>query len=152
MPKTQAGWQVEKPGSKNLVRIHAAGGQVFVVKKGLGGNVSRAMKWLIDELHKVEPIGEFGWDGTYAFRVVRGGSSWSEHAAGTALDWNAAQHPMGTSRVKGWTPAQVAAIRNLLSSPRGHAFKWGADFVRRPDPMHFEMRSPVIWRKYRKLF
>jgi hypothetical protein len=151
MPKTGNGWQVERPGSKNLTTIHAAG-LSFTVKKGYGGNISRAMKWLIDELNKVEAIGEFGWDGTYAYRPVRGGSTWSEHAAGTALDWNAAQHPMGVSRTAGWSSNQVAQIRTFLRTQKGSAFKWGADFSHRPDAMHFEMRSPTVWRRVRRLF
>ncbi len=151
MPKTGAGWQIERPGSKNLTTIHAAG-QSFTVKKGAGGNISRAMQWLITELDKIEGIGETGWDGTYSFRAVRGGSNWSEHAAGVAVDWNAAQHPLGGARTAGWSIKQVQAIRFLLNTPKGRVFKWGADFVNRPDSMHFEMRSPEIWLKSRKLF
>lgn len=151
MPKTGAGFRVEKPGSKNLTRVSAAG-KHFIVKRGVGGNVSRAMKWLIDELHKIEPITEAGWDGTYSYRAVRGGSTWSEHSAGTALDWNASQHPMGGKKTAGWTSAQVKEIRALLATPKGRAFKWGADFSHTPDSMHFELRTPPIWRKHRRLF
>ncbi len=152
--KTGAGWRVERPGSRNLTTIHAAAGHSFTVKKGAGGNVSRAMAWLIDELNKIEPIGEPGWDGTYAYRPVRGGSNWSEHAAGVALDWNASQHPMGSQplRYPGWSAEQSRSIRILLRSPRGLAFKWGADFLNRPDSMHFELRSPSVWLKKRRLF
>ena len=107
---------------------------------------------LICELDKIEPITEDGWDGTYAYRPVRGGSTWSEHAAGVAIDWNASQHPMAGDRYGGWTTNQVQRLRAVLNSPKGRVFKWGADFVHRPDSMHFELREPSIWLKHRKLF
>ncbi len=151
MPKTGAGWQIEKPGSRNLTTITAAG-QRFVVKRGAGHKISYAMAWLINELNRIEPIGESGWDGTYAYRPVRGGSNWSEHAAGTALDWNASQHPMGGGRTEGWSISQVKAIRALLATPRGQVFKWGADFTTRADSQHFEMRPPAVWLKNRHRF
>ncbi len=151
MAKTGAGWQVEKPGSRNLVTIHTIG-QSFVVKRGVGGNISRAMTWMIRELNKIEPIVEAGWDGTYAYRPVRGGSTWSEHAAAVAIDWNASQHPMGGDRYAGWSNRQIGSLRGVLNSPRGRVFEWGADFAHRPDSMHFELRSPAIWRVNRHLF
>src|SRR4051812_1557860 len=114
MPFTRAGWRVEAPGSKGLTVIHHDG-HPYVVKRGTGGGVARAMLWLIMELDCIESVNEPGWDGTYNYRPVRGGVNWSEHAAGTAYDHNASQHPQGGGRYAGFTDLQVCAIRTMLA-------------------------------------
>lgn len=152
MAKTGAGWQVEPPTSKNLTKIYA-GGHWHTVKRGAGGNISRAMAHLITELNKIERASEAGWDGTYNYRPVRENAGvWSEHSAGVGYDHNASQHPRGGSQYVGWSPEQVRAIRAFLATPKGKAFKWGADFTKTKDAMHFELRNPAVWLTKRRLF
>jgi putative chitinase len=61
----------------------------------------------------------------------------SNHLSGTAIDvdWN--DHPMGPEYA-GWTPAQIAKIRELLDFYEGTVF-WGEDWDTPKDSMHFQM-------------
>lgn len=139
MEKTPNGFAVLEPGSRDLARLDVHGVPFIVWRPAVP-----AFKHLTDFLHAVEPVNEPGWDGGHAHRRVRGGSSWSEHAGGVAIDWNASQHPMGAAPTAGWTPEQVRVIRWWLATPTGRLFRWGADF-RRPDGMHFEVRDKATW-------
>lgn len=141
MPTTPNGFTVLDPGSPQLVTLDVHG-RPFVVWKP----AQRAVRHLVTFLHAVEPVTEAGWDGGHAKRPPRGSSTgWSEHAAGTALDWNASQHPRGAARDAGWTDDQVRVIRWYLQTTIGRLWRWGNDFRTTPDPMHFELRSKQLW-------
>lgn len=86
----------------------------------------------------VEPIdrGQLD-DWGYAPRPIRGQSTvLSNHASGTAIDINATQHP----RLKWYTfsPIKRRKIRALLAQYDG-VIRWGGDYKRIPDDMHFEI-------------
>ena len=99
----------------------------------------------------VEPIdtGQLD-DWGYAERPIRGQNvqydsngnaiNLSNHASGTAEDLNSTKHPLG---VRGtYTTAQVAAIHERLKLYQG-AIRWGGDYAKRADEMHFEIvKSP----------
>lgn len=91
----------------------------------------------------VEPIdtGELD-DWGYASRPIRGSATeLSNHASGTALDLNATKHPLGERGT--FTSAQAAAIRAQLLQYDG-CIRWGGDYTKRADEMHFEIvRSPA---------
>jgi hypothetical protein len=73
--------------------------------------------------------------GTYVARLVRGGSTLSNHAFGTAFDINARDNRLGT------IPALVGergSVRELVPLANAHGFFWGGHFTRRLDGMHFE--------------
>jgi len=149
--KTENGWLVEQPGSTNLVPI-AVAGEKFWVKCGYHGRIGGAVKHLIETLNSIEPIVDPGYDGTYCYRVIRGGSKWSNHAAGIAYDHNASRHPMGAEQYAGWSETQVHQIYAFLATPEGKMYKWGADYHGRKDPMHFELRGPEVWAELWPLF
>lgn len=139
MPKTPNGYPVIAPGDVDeLTTVLKVGGASFRVAKAHAAS----FKALLTFLDAVEPFAEPGWDGGYAHRLQRGSSTkWSEHAAGTAIDTNASQHPMGGARYGGWTADQVRVIRwYLKTSAHGRRMEWGADFDR-PDPMHFQLKA-----------
>jgi hypothetical protein len=69
------------------------------------------------------------WDGTFAFRVIRGDTHLSVHAFGAAIDVNAATNPLGGRG--DMSPDVVAVFRHF-------GFLWGGDFHGRKDPMHFQ--------------
>jgi len=75
-------------------------------------------------------------DWGYAERPIRGGSTLSNHASGTAIDLNATQHPL--SAVGTFDSDQVKAIRRILADCGG-AVRWGGDYLRRKDEMHLEI-------------
>lgn len=89
--------------------------------------------------NEVEPITKahsWGW----AYRPVRGASVVSEHAAGTAVDFNAPKHPLGRSGT--FTRAQVNAINRILKDLDG-VVRWGGNYSGRKDEMHFELQGGV---------
>lgn len=143
MPRTRNGFPVLSPDSQLLTTVKIEG-----VPFRLGVPYLPVIKHLAGFLHALEPVGEIGWDGGYANRMVRGSAdTWSEHAAGSAIDWNASQHPLGAARDAGWSVTQVRAIRWYLSGSLGQLWRWGNDFSR-PDPMHFELRDYDAWRAW----
>lgn len=73
-------------------------------------------------------ITDFG--GAYNFRAKRGGSKYSTHSWGIAIDLNTSKNPMG---LKGKQP------KKLIELFKDHGFKWGGDWQGRyKDPMHFQ--------------
>lgn len=70
----------------------------------------------------------------YAHRPVRGGKAPSFHSAGIAIDLNAPAHPLGERGT--FSPQQAATCRALA---RKYGFRWGGDYRRRADEMHFEI-------------
>lgn len=134
MAHSENGFTVVRNDSPRLVTI-TVGQSPFRVRR-----FSRnAFSWLLAELDKIESVDEVGWDGGFARRRIKNSTLWSNHASGTAIDWNASQHPRGGAQFAGWRAEQVRAIRQLLATPQGKCFKWGADFQTTKDAMHFEL-------------
>lgn len=94
------------------------------------------------EFHQlIEPLDTGALDDWgYAFRMVRGTTDkLSNHASGTAIDLNAAKHPLG--KVGTFPAEKVPMIRALAKK---YGLKWGGDYVNRKDEMHFEIEvSPA---------
>jgi hypothetical protein len=88
--------------------------------------------------HEVEALHK-GWCWGYAARKVRGSSSVvSNHASGTALDFNAPRHPLGVNGT--YSSRQVAAIHKIIHDCGG-VVRWGGDYSSRKDSMHFEINA-----------
>jgi hypothetical protein len=88
-----------------------------------------------NEVEKINPAESWG----YAPRPIRGSSTTlSNHASGTAVDFNAPRHPLG--KVNTFNPAQRAAIRKILND-LGGVVRWGGDYTGRKDEMHFEINA-----------
>jgi hypothetical protein len=94
------------------------------------------LRFAADFHQQVEPLVQT--QGCWGFqpRTIAGSQSLSNHASGTAVDLNAARHPMG--RAGTFTAAQQGRIRALLET-HGNRIRWGGDFKGRPDDMHFEI-------------
>jgi hypothetical protein len=133
--KSQNGW----PASPDQKEI---GIKVFKIK-----NANRKMRLQKDagvilaafaaEFHaQVEPIDDPEIDDWgFAYREVRGSDSvLSNHASGTAIDLNATKHPLGMSNT--FTKQQVKIIRELTEK---YGLKWGGDYTKRKDEMHWEI-------------
>jgi len=80
-------------------------------------------------------------DWGHAYRKTRGATSWSNHASGTAGDYNATSWPRGVSRM---TPAQIRECRQIRDEINEAAGKtiidWGGDYKHSPlDQMHWEL-------------
>lgn len=75
----------------------------------------------------------------FNYRTIGGGTTLSNHASGTALDFNAPKHPQGSRGT--FTAAQVSAIRAILNYCEG-VVRWGGDYTGTADEMHFELNKP----------
>ena len=132
MSASQNGWRANDRSL--IVSISVPGGKLAVRK----GDVAVIMQYVAEQFHStVEPL---KWPGNwgYAERKIRGGSSLSNHASGTAIDLNAPRHYLGA--VGTFTSSQVRAIRKILSACEG-TIRWGGDYRGRKDEMHFEINA-----------
>lgn len=78
------------------------------------------------------------YEGSYNPRLIRGGSSLSNHAYGTAFDINYNWNRLGA------IPAPIGtrgSVRELVAIANEHGFFWGGHFKNRPDGMHFEVAT-----------
>lgn len=80
----------------------------------------------------------------YAYRMnVNNSNAWSNHASGTAIDFNASSHGNGSTASSSWSFAQIAEIHKILAEVK-NAVRWGGDYSSTPDSMHFEINvSPA---------
>jgi hypothetical protein len=99
----------------------------------------------------------------YNYRAVRGQTTGlSNHSSATAIDLNAPRHPLG--KVNTFTPKQKAEIHKILdefsvvvNGKKRPAIRWGGDYTRRKDEMHFEIICTwevvmLTYAKVRKLY
>lgn len=140
--KTAKGFTVLEPGSERLATFEVAGCK-FVVRD----NAVKPFKAFVEYFNLcVEGLDEPGWEGGYAHRKISGSSTWSEHAAGTAIDMNASQH--GRTASSGFTLRQRNAIEWFLTNTAsGRVIEWGGTW-KHPDWMHFEIKSPTALKHY----
>lgn len=104
----------------------------------LKGDVDTVFRHLIGRLHReVEPITDGACWG-YFVKKIEGSESISNHASGTAIDYNAERHPMGSRNT--YSVGDRAKIRAILADLDG-VVRWGGDYSGRPDDMHFEINS-----------
>jgi D-alanyl-D-alanine carboxypeptidase-like protein len=78
----------------------------------------------------------------YACRLKRGGTSWSVHSWGAAIDTNTARNPFGQTYWNG-RGADGDDHGDYLpdiykGGAPGHRFYWGLNFSGTKDPMHFQ--------------
>lgn len=131
MAVSQNGWTAVS-SSAGLVPLRwvtgrVVGGDVHTILDHLGARFNA-------EVEAIDKASSWGW----AYRAVRGAASLSNHASGTAVDFNAPRHPLGRSGT--FTAAQVAAIRLILTA-LGGVVRWGGDYPGRKDEMHFEINA-----------
>lgn len=148
---SQNGWPVLTSSSAALDRGFSAGGATFPggVRRGDVSTILRYVATRFDaEVEALVNPGCWGW----ASRPIRGGTTISNHASGTALDCNAPRHPLG--QVGTFSAAQAARIRAIVAACEG-TVRWGGDYSGRKDEMHFEINrapsSPAIAAVAKKL-
>lgn len=98
-----------------------------------GGDVFTVLGYVATQLHnRVEPCIS-GWCWGWTFKQnVNNPSQLSCHASGTAIDWNAPDHPNGSSGT--FSNSQVGTIYAILDEVQG-AVSWLSGY----DEMHFEI-------------
>jgi hypothetical protein len=88
----------------------------------------------IERLDAKEQYDDWAW----ASRPIRGSSSISNHASGTAMDLNATKHPMGVKTTATFNSGEIHKIHRRLKF-YNDCIRWGGDYQSRPDAMHFEI-------------
>lgn len=141
MARSQNGWTVLSGYSDDrLVSIPK------IVGKVRGEPVSIIFTDLVETFDQtVEDVDLGSDDWGFAPRPIRGGTTPSNHASGTAIDLNAQRHPLGARGT--FASAQVAAIRRMLdrytTADGKRVVRWGGDYTGRADEMHFEIVGSI---------
>jgi len=137
---SQNGWPASDVGSEiDLVFVPISGatphGGFYATAKAADALEEMALWWS----ENIEPIKTiYGWN----YRVISGTSTLSNHSSGTAIDINAADHPMGA---EGTVPTlQRAAI---MAKALSLGLRWGGIYK---DEMHFEVDLSPTAEMFRK--
>jgi len=146
MATCQNGWPVLQPDSPYLHKwiIPAKNGQThFINRRGSAGFLLAFLALWFSEV--IEDLTGKVWDEWgYALRPIRGQTTgYSNHAGGTADDFNAAEHPLG--RVSTYKQWQYDKIHRFLRRRLKGAIRWGADYNGRKDEMHFEIVQDLAY-------
>jgi D-alanyl-D-alanine carboxypeptidase len=136
---SQNGWPVNPalttrtvPGSSR--RMTMAAGPAGDLLNHVAGQLSQR----VESFDLKGPPGDELDDGGYNDRSIRGSSTISNHASGTAFDMNSSRHVLGAAHT--FTPAQVTEIHTILNEVDG-VVRWGGDYTGRLDEMHFEING-----------
>lgn len=148
MATSQNGYTANDPSRTKVWEIPGTDRRVRLRTGSPGALLVHLAAWFDKNIEDIDAGQLDDWG--YAERPIRGSTTeLSNHASGTALDLNATRHPLG---VRGtFTAAQAAKIRAQLLRYDG-CIRWGGDYSRRADEMHFEIvRDPetcdAVWRR-----
>jgi hypothetical protein len=133
MATSYNGWPAS-PDKSEIGIVKFGDAQGFPFPGGVkSGDVFTVLGYVATQLHnRVEPCVN-GWCWGYTYKQnVNNPSQLSCHASGTAIDWNAPDHPNGSSNT--FTDPQVSTIYDILAEVRG-AVSW----LQGHDEMHFEI-------------
>jgi hypothetical protein len=153
MTDTVNGWPVLAPGSSYLHQWVLPGTRRrIVMRHGSCGLVLAHLALRFND--RIERLDNPGADpvdeGGHSYRPITGGSSWSQHATGTAMDLNWRRHPYGVPTAHTFTVRQRREIRRWLATFYAvgelAVVEWGGDWPShpassaKPDAMHFQLR------------
>jgi hypothetical protein len=135
---SQNGWPAGTTAASIGVQNFTVAGVTLSAK---AGDVTTVLKYVAEQFHaRVEPL-HAGWCWGYSYRPIRGAAQLSNHSSGTAVDFNAPDHPLGVKGTFG--SAKVRAIHAIVAEV-DNAVLWGGDYDGRVDEMHFEVNvSPA---------
>ncbi len=77
--------------------------------------------------------------GAFNCRKITGGSNYSLHAYGIAVDYNWSTNPYGRKLITDMPAAMVQAIKNIRTKKGVEVFRWGGDYSKNKDAMHYEV-------------
>lgn len=77
--------------------------------------------------------------GGYNCRKITGGTGYSLHAYGTAVDINWQSNPYGRTLITDMPPEMVADIKAIRTNSGQQVWRWGGDYAGNKDAMHFEV-------------
>lgn len=144
MAVSQNGWRVipntAAGRAKLAVVIDGKGHDVRV----LAGDVETIARWHIQEYaRRVETINpDWCWGHNDRF-IGTSKTVKSNHASGTAWDLNAPLNPDGVPTSRVMTPRQIRECHEL-EAESGGVLRWGGDWERDPDAMHWEIQGTPV--------
>ena len=143
MSKSENGWEVIKDQSdKKLTVIRLSRSDIPL---RLHKDAAKLLAYVAVRFDKeVSPLRlnnkpGFQDDGGYNFRKIDGSTKFSNHASGTAIDLNWQKFPMFRRNM---SKKQVAACQAIAADCEG-LIRWGGDYTRAVDQMHFEIAPKV---------
>lgn len=77
--------------------------------------------------------------GAYNCRRITGGTGYSLHAYGIAIDINWTSNPYGKRLITDMPREMVAAIKALRTGNGRQVWRWGGDYTTNKDAMHYEI-------------
>jgi hypothetical protein len=134
---SQNGWPANR---RELVssRVVPGSGVRLTVRNGAAGDLLLEVASLFDRL--VQDIDAVADDWGYAERPIRGATTLSNHASGTAIDLNATRWALGSDPSVNLNSAQIDTVHRIVGATGG-VVRWGGDYTGRKDPMHFEIND-----------
>ena len=143
MSNSQNGYEVIRSSGNSLLHLWKFPGidRHLLLRRGSAGFI--LVHYAFTHHEEIERLDlgiwdEWGW----AYRPIRGATTFSNHASGTAEDLNATKHPLGVPALATYTPAQLAKMRKVLAK-YDECIRAGAFYQNRPDGMHFEVDRPL---------
>lgn len=134
MATSQNGWPVATAGQQDTSTVAGVTFPNGVLK----GDVATVLHYVARRFHaEVEPL-RAGWCWGWFVKIIVGSTSISNHASGTAVDFNAPAHPLGAAGT--FSTAKQAAIHRIIADCDG-VVRWGGDYSGRKDEMHFEINK-----------
>jgi hypothetical protein len=133
---SQNGWPASPSGSAiDIITTTVGlqrGNKTFQATRSIAPALKAMVEWWDQEIEPVTTLG------SYNYRAVRGHNSViSNHGSGTAVDINAARHPLGAA-------GTVSAVQHarITAKAASLGLKWGGNYRNRKDEMHFEALTP----------
>lgn len=138
MAKSYNGWYAS-PTLKTRVIEPVPGCRLRIVDNN---DVATVFTYLVKQFHKrvddvTKPHPADDW-GYYYRANVNNPTQLSCHASGTAIDLDATEHPNAVATAKTFTSKQIAEVHEILNEC-SRAIRWGGDYTRTADAMHFEV-------------
>lgn len=136
--KSQNGWPASPSASAiDIVTASLAlrlGTKRVQVARRAESALTEMIRWWDSNVEPVETLGGYNYR---EIRGYEGTGTLSNHGSGTAIDINAAKHPLGASgTVSAFQRAAITAKAASLG------LRWGGDYRNRKDEMHFEVALP----------
>lgn len=150
MSNSENGWPVIKDQSdKKLTVVRLAGTDIPLrLHKDAAKLLAYVAVRFDKEVSALRTSNKPGFqdEGGYNFRKIDGSTKYSNHASGTAIDLNWQKFPMFRRNM---TKKQVAACQTIVADCEG-LIRWGGDYTRAVDQMHFEVAPKVTAEQIKK--
>ena len=134
------GWPASKDQAEIGIKSYPVPGTL--IKLRCAEKVAPLLVGFAAEFHNlIEPLDVGSLDDWgYAFRMVRGTTDkLSNHASGTAIDLNAAKHPLGQVGT-----LEIGKVPMLRALAHKYGLNWGGDYKGRKDEMHYEISINAV--------